>query len=154
MVIKVYHCYSFAYGRIEEKEIKFVDGPSLVDVVKSLQERSATLLEMAEGAAFYFIDPVVYDEKGKKKFLIAEQRELFKTILEILCRCEVFDKVQLELSFAEIMAEAELKFGKVAQPLRVALTGGVPSPGIYEVLQVLGKERSLQRIEQAIMTIA
>jgi len=51
------------------------------------------------------------------------------------------------------MAETELKFGKVAQPLRVALTGGVPSPGIYEVLQVLGKERSLQRIEQAIMAI-
>jgi len=138
---------------LEQKEIKFADGPNLVDVVKSLQERTATLLEMAEGATFYFVDPVEYEEKARKKFLIAEQAELFKTILEKLSRCDPFDKAQLELSFAEIMAETELKFGKVAQPLRVALTGGVPSPGIYEVLQVLGKERSLQRIEQAIMAI-
>ncbi len=138
---------------LEQKEINFADGPNLVEVVKSLQERSATLLEMAEGARFYFVDPVNYEEKAKKKFLVAEQAELFKTILEKLSGCDTFDKVQLELSFAEIMAETELKFGKVAQPLRVALTGGVPSPGIYEVLQVLGKERSLQRIEQAIMAI-
>ncbi|RLB70537.1 MAG: glutamate--tRNA ligase [Deltaproteobacteria bacterium] len=138
---------------LEQKKIEFEDGPNLVDVVKSLQERSATLLEMAEGATFYFVDPVEYEEKAKKKFLIAEQAELFKTILEKLSGCDTFVIAQLELTFAEIMAETELKFGKVAQPLRVALTGGVPSPGIYEVLQVLGKERSLQRIEQAIMAI-
>ena len=138
---------------LQQEEINFVAGPNLIDVVKSLQERSATLLEMAEGTRFYFVDSVNYEEKAKRKFLIAEQTELFKTILEKLSGCDTFDKVQLELSFAEIMAETELKFGKVAQPLRVALTGGVPSPGIYEVLQVLGKERSLQRIEQAIMAI-
>ncbi len=48
---------------------------------------------------------------------------------------------------------SELKFGKVAQPLRVALTGGTASPSIYEVLNVLGKERSLQRIRQALLLL-
>ena len=46
-----------------------------------------------------------------------------------------------------------LKFGKVAQPLRFALTGGAPSPGIYDVLQVLGREVSVKRIEQALKKI-
>ena len=138
---------------LQQKELEFSAGPKLIDVVESLQERSATLLEMAEGAAFYFVDPVVYEEKAKKKFLVSQQKHIFTIIFEKLSNCESFIKEELELLFAEVMQETELKFGKVAQPLRVALTGGVPSPGIYEVLLVLGKERSLRRIEQAIKAI-
>ena len=138
---------------LQQKELEFSAGPKLVDVVESLQERSATLLEMAEGAAFYFVDPVVYEEKAKKKFLVSQQKHIFAIILDKLSNCESFIKEELELLFAEVMQETGLKFGKIAQPLRVALTGGVPSPGIYEVLLVLGKERSMQRIEQAINAI-
>ncbi len=138
---------------LTQKGIVVENGPNLVAVVKSLQERSVTLIEMAAGAAFYFADPVVYDEKAKKKFLQPEQKGLFKIILEKMGSCDSFNEEQLEVIFKEIMEITELKFGKIAQPLRVALTGGVPSPGIYQVLQVLGKERSLQRIEQAVRAI-
>ncbi len=138
---------------LTQKGIVVENGPNLVAVVKSLQERSVTLIEMAAGAAFYFADPVVYDEKAKKKFLQPEQKDLFKIILEKIGSCDSFNEEQLEVIFKEIMQITELKFGKIAQPLRVALTGGVPSPGIYQVLQVLGKERSLQRIEQAVRAI-
>ncbi|MCD6581033.1 MAG: glutamate--tRNA ligase [Desulfuromusa sp.] len=134
---------------LEQKEIVIEGGPDLIAVVKSLQERSATLIEMAAGAAFYFVGQIEYDEKAKNKFLKPEQKELFSILLEKLGACTVFTEELLEPAFAEVMENAELKFGKVAQPLRVALTGGVPSPGIYEVLQVLGKKISLQRIEQA-----
>ena len=136
-----------------QKGIDVLNGPSLVAVVNSLQERSATLIEMADGAEFYFVNPVEYQEKAKLKFLKADQRDIFNTILEKLGDCEQFIEKQLEVSFAEIMTVTGLKFGKIAQPLRVALTGGVPSPGIYEVLQVLGKEVSLQRIEQALASL-
>lgn len=136
-----------------QKGIVVENGPNLVAVVKSLQERSVTLIEMAAGAAFYFGDQVVYDEKAKKKFLQPEQKELFNIILEKIGGCDPFNEEQLEVIFKEIMETTELKFGKIAQPLRVALTGGVPSPGIYQVLQVLGRERSLQRIEQAVRAI-
>ncbi|RLB72457.1 MAG: glutamate--tRNA ligase [Deltaproteobacteria bacterium] len=138
---------------LTQKGIVVENGPNLVAMVKSLQERSVTLIEMAAGAAFYFADPVVYDEKAKKKFLQPEQKDLFKIILEKIGSCDSFNEEQLEVIFKEIMQITELKFGKIAQPLRVALTGGVPSPGIYQVLQVLGKERSLQRIEQAVRAI-
>jgi len=136
-----------------QKGIDFDGGPDLLAVVKGLQERSATLVEMATGAEFYFVDRVNYDEKAKKKFLKREQRDLLTLLQEKLGVCASFTEEYLEAVFAEVMKTTELKFGKVAQPLRVALTGGAPSPGIYDVLQVLGKETSLKRIKQAIESL-
>ncbi|MDA3903615.1 MAG: glutamate--tRNA ligase [Desulfuromusa sp.] len=138
---------------LQQKGIVVENGPDLVAVVKSLQERSATMIEMANGAAFYFVDQVEYDEKAKNKFLQSEQKDMFEVILKKLGTCALFTEEQLESSFAEIMQVTELKFGKVAQPLRVALTGGTASPSIYDVLQVLGKKVSLKRIEQAIESL-
>ncbi len=74
-------------------------------------------------------------------------------MVSALERCPEFTEEQLEKTFAVIMETTELKFGKIAQPLRVALTGGTASPSIYVVLQVLGKERSLRRIRQALATL-
>ena len=139
---------------LEKKGISVENGPDLVAVVKSLQERSATLVKMADGAAFYFVDQVEYEKKAKTKFLKSEQKKLFGVLLEKLSECSVFTEDQLEQVFAEIMDMTELKFGKVAQPLRVALTGGTASPGIYDVLQVLGKDVSLKRIAQAMESMA
>lgn len=132
------------------KGVDPTSGPDLVAVVKSLQERASTLVEMAEGAAFYFIDQVVYDEKAQNKFLKEEQKPLFEALVAELENCSKFGEEQLEVAFAKIMENSGLKFGKVAQPLRVALTGGTASPSIYEVLQVLGKERSLNRIKRVL----
>ncbi len=133
-----------------EKGINIEGGPDLIEVVKGLQERSATLVEMATGAEFYFVDRISYDEKAKKKFLKREQKDLLILLQNKLGVCDSFTEEHLEAVFADIIETTELKFGKVAQPLRVALTGGAPSPGIYDVLRVLGKETSLKRIEQAI----
>lgn len=138
---------------LELKGIESEKGPDLVAVVKSLQERSSTLIEMANGAEFYFREPVVYDEKAQEKFLTADQHGLFKVLYDHLNVCVEFNEEALEKAFALIMEKTELKFGKIAQPLRVALTGGTASPSIYEVLQVLGKESSLKRIMQAMANL-
>jgi len=135
------------------KGISTEGGPDQVAVVISLQERAATLVEMADGAAFYFVDSVEYEEKARQKFLKAEQKPVFATILRELGQCEQFSEEQLEAAFAKIMEVTGLKFGKIAQPLRVALTGGTASPSIYDVLGVLGKERALKRIEQALAVL-
>ncbi len=139
---------------LQEKGIDVTTGPDLISVVKGLQERSATLLEMASGAEFYYAAQVSYDEKGAKKFLKTEQEGLFTLLLEKLGGCDDFTEKGLETIFAEVIEQTELKFGKVAQPLRFALTGGAPSPGIYDVLEVLGKDVALQRINQALAAIA
>ncbi len=134
---------------LEQKGIDVSKGPDLVAAVESLRERAATLVEMADGAAFYYAAEIVYDEKAQSKFLQAEQGPVFACLAEELEKCAAFTETTLEAAFAVIMERTGLKFGKIAQPLRVALTGGTASPSIYEVLQVLGKERSLRRIRQA-----
>ncbi|NOQ51848.1 MAG: glutamate--tRNA ligase [Desulfuromonadaceae bacterium] len=138
---------------LQQKSVDPEKGPDLIAVVKSLQERSTTMVEMAEGATFYFVDEVAYEEKAQAKFLKPEQKPLFEQLASELEKCPQFTEEQLEKTFAVIMETTELKFGKIAQPLRVALTGGTASPSIYVVLQVLGKERSLRRIRQALATL-
>lgn len=135
---------------LEKKGIDLSSGPDLAAVVKSLQERSATMVEMADGAEFYFCNDVEYDEKAKNKFLKADKAELFDLLTTELNNCSDFVEESLEKAFAVVMEKTELKFGKIAQPLRVALTGGTASPSIYEVLQVLGKESTLYRIRRAV----
>ncbi|PLX89277.1 MAG: glutamate--tRNA ligase [Desulfuromonas sp.] len=138
---------------LEAKGIVPSEGPDLVAVVESLRERASTLVEMADGAAFYFFDELAYDEKAHNKFLTEGHRALLSGICEQLRECSGFDEADLEAAFAKVMERFSLKFGKVAQPLRVALTGGTASPSIYDVLKVLGKERSLYRIERALTVL-
>lgn len=139
---------------LDAKNIDISSGPDLVEVVKSLLERANTLVEMADGAAFYYTDDLEFDEKTRSKFLTADKQEIFQSIVDNLTICQDFTEQGLEKTFALIMESTGLKFGKIAQPLRAALTGGSASPGIYEVLEVLGKERALYRIKRAMELLA
>lgn len=135
---------------LQAEGIRIADGPDLVAVVKSLQERASTLVDMAKGAVFYYQDEVVFDETAKTKFLSDDQDSLFKTLANGLDTVPEFNHDSLEQAFGKVMESTGLKFGKIAQPLRVALTGGTASPGIYEVMEVLGKERVLKRIRRVV----
>lgn len=134
-------------------EVSVDGGPDLVEVIKSLQERSATLVEMAAGAAFYYRDEVVFDEAAKTRFMTAEQLAMLVTVREVLAQQSDFDHDAIEQAFARVMEITGLKFGKIGQPLRVVLTGGTASPGIYDILQIIGRERAVKRLERAIALI-
>lgn len=134
-------------------EVSVVGGPDLVEVIKSLQERSATLVEMAAGAAFYYRDEVVFDDAAKTRFMTAEQLAMLVTVREVLAQQSDFDHDAIEQAFARVMEITGLKFGKIGQPLRVVLTGGTASPGIYDILQIIGRERAVKRLERAIALI-
>lgn len=134
-------------------EVSVDGGPDLVEVIKSLQERSATLVEMAAGAAFYYRDEVVFDEAAKTRFMTAEQLDMLVTVREVLAQQSDFDHDAIEQAFARVMEITGLKFGKIGQPLRVVLTGGTASPGIYDILQIIGRERAVKRLERAIALI-
>lgn len=128
-------------------------GPDLSAVIKGLQERSSTLVQMAEGAAFYYAEQPEFDEKTAAKFLLEENRALFSELKAALEACSCFDEAHLESALNAVIERLGLKFGKVAQPLRAALTGGAPSPGIYELLEVLGRERVIKRIDNALLQL-
>ncbi len=119
-------------------------------LIPPLRERSETLLDLVQGAVPYLSEPMTMDEEAAKKHLtlsIAQSLQAFADQVEAEAD---FSKETLEGILHGIIERQGLKMGKVAQPLRVALTGRTVSPGIYEVMALLGKERSLQRIRAGV----
>ncbi|MFH1017045.1 MAG: glutamate--tRNA ligase [Pseudomonadota bacterium] len=127
------------------------EGP--VKMVDLLRERSKTTLEMAELSRFYFHDDVKWDEKAKAKFLTPEIKTPLTRLKALLMMCEPFDEATLKPQFQNLLGEFGMKMGDLAQPLRVALVGGTVSPGIFDVLALLGKGRVLKRLDAAIGAI-
>lgn len=121
--------------------------------VSILKIRSKTLLEMAEGARFLFQREISYDKKGDDKFLKPNILGLFEELREKLQQTPAFNQADLEKALTELLEEKEIKLKKIAQPLRVALTGKTASPGIFEVMELLGREKVIERVEKAITHI-
>ncbi|MBC8287137.1 MAG: glutamate--tRNA ligase [Nitrospinae bacterium] len=122
----------------------------IAKVIPSLNQRAKTLVEMAEKSAFYFKKEVEFDEKAKAKFLTAEARPLLEKAIAGLSRLDDFSVEKIEVLFKQVVEEEGTKLGKLAQPVRVALTGTTVSPGIYDVILLLGKEETLNRLNQAL----
>jgi glutamyl-tRNA synthetase len=135
---------------LKEKGYPAEENDYLYGIIPTLGARSKTLIEMAEGAAFYYEDDIRFDEDAAKKFLKPNVLEPLTMLKEKLETLESFDQSAQEKVFTEVMDASGLKFGKIAQPLRVALTGKTVSPGIFEIIEVLGKERVLPRLEKAV----
>lgn len=129
-------------------------GPDLVDVVRAQQERAKTLVEMAEISAFIYKEFEEYDEKAAKKNLRPAAREPLEKALEALTGLEEWTPENLHNLVEEVSESMELKMGKVAQPLRVAVVGRAASPGIDDTLYLVGKDASLRRIERALEYIS
>jgi glutamyl-tRNA synthetase len=135
----------------QEKGYDAEEGDYLNGVIGTLHTRSKTLVEMADGAHFYYRDDVrPYDEKPAKKFLKPEMARVLSLLAEQQDALENLEEKTQERAFKKVMDETGLGFGKIAQPVRVALTGTGVSPGIFEVIAVLGKSRVLARLNLAI----
>jgi glutamyl-tRNA synthetase len=121
--------------------------------VATLKIRSKTLKEMAEAARFYFESEIRYEKKGDDKFLKPDVLQLLADLHGDLQKCTAFDQTGLEKAFKDILDRHQVKLKKIAQPLRMALTGKTASPGIFEVMEVLGKQEVLRRLEKAVRHI-
>ena len=119
-------------------------------VVPHLRERAKTLVEMAEWTMPYVTEPVAMDEAAAVKFLTPAVAPSLTKFADRLKAVTPFSKETIEPLVQAVLNEDHLKMGAFAQPLRVALTGKTFSPGIYEVMAILGKERTLHRIAQAL----
>lgn len=118
-------------------------------IVKELGQRAKTLLDIADSIGYFYADVIVFDEKAAAKFLTPETGEVLKDLSERLASGE-FTSDGLHAVFEKIMEERGIKMGAIAQPVRVALTGGTVSPGIFEVMEILGKEEVLKRLGRAV----
>ena len=125
--------------------------PKLGRLVDLLRERSRTLVEMADGARFLATDEIAYDEKAAAKHLRPEILPALEDLHSELAAQGEWSEPALEAAFERVRARhGDLPVGKLAQPVRIAITGRAASPGIFETLAVLGARRSVGRIAEAI----
>jgi len=125
----------------------------LARAADTLRERSKTLVEMADMGAFYFTDEISYDPKAAEKFLTPDVTAPFAALSERFGTLSPWEHGTIERAFTEVLEKLGLSLSKLAQPLRVALTGKTVSPGIFEVIEVVGKDRVIDRIGKAIAYI-
>ncbi len=133
--------------------VELVESSTAEKVVASLAPRSKTLVEMADQARFYYQDQVVYEADAARKFLTAESLPALKALTAKLEALEDYSEQALEETFKAVMAVTGLKLGKIAQPVRVALSGRAASPGIFEITAIIGKQKTLARLRRAIAHI-
>ena len=138
---------------LEKKNLKPRSTRWLVEVVKTVRERAKTLVEMADMAEFYFRDDFQADEKAEKKHLTPGIKESLEILTARLASTPEVDEKSLEEIFKEIVTQKNIKLGAIAQAVRVSLTGKSVSPGIYEVMKILGKEEVLKRLSRTIKKI-
>jgi glutamyl-tRNA synthetase len=130
------------------------DDTWLERAVATLRERAKTLDELAEFAVFYLKDDVEVDAKAAAKFLRPDIAEPFNALAADLRSLDGdFSEAAVQGVFERVLARFNLKLGQLAQPVRVAITGGTVSPGIYEVIAVLGKDRTVARLDAAVKRI-
>jgi glutamyl-tRNA synthetase len=135
---------------LQQRGIKAELNERLLKVVKSLQPRAKTLKEMAEMAAFYFRDDFPYDEKGSRKFLQPELSAFLTSLIEGLRGSNDFAEANLERFFRQLIEQQGLKLNQAAQGVRIALTGRTTSPGLFEVMEGIGREGVIKRLERAL----
>jgi len=129
-------------------------GPSLPAVVKTLQERSKTMLEMADGALFYYVRDLVFDEESLIKHVKPESSGYLHALVNALGAIAAFSHDSIEAAFKAVCTDLGIKMGQIGPVVRIALSGGTVSPSIYEVMEVLGREETCRRLERAIACFA
>jgi len=122
-------------------------------MIATLQERAKTLVELVDAAHYYLSDEIKLDEKAAKKFLSNDVAVPMRDLMQQLAALDDFTEPAIESAFENILRAHGLPMGKLAQPVRVALTGGTVSPGIHDVIAVLGKARTMRRLQTALELI-
>ena len=138
---------------LEREGIAIDREEKLIPVVKSLKGRAKTLKEMASMAAYFFNDKIEYDEKARERFLTPKTRDILEMFLNGFRALHTLDEASEKEIIEDIVRQTNKKVVDVIQPIRVALTGRTATPGIFEVIDILGRESVEKRIERAIHSI-
>jgi glutamyl-tRNA synthetase len=131
-------------------EVRAVSPDCLAKLVVLVKERAKTLVEMVEWVRPYFWEAVTFDEEAAKTLLTPAIAPVLGKLLVCFESFPVFSKQQWEEAFKQLVEAEGLKMGQLAQPVRVALTGRTASPGLFEVMEVLGRDRTLFRLRQGL----
>jgi glutamyl-tRNA synthetase len=132
---------AFGATAIENKSDRVLE--TIIDLVK---ERATFTHELIELAAYFFVDPTSYDQKALKKQWKENTPEIVAALTEIIKSQTDFSSANLELTIKNYISEQSLSFGAVMPPLRLALVGALSGPHVFDIMEVLGKDRCIERI--------
>ncbi|MGI9953361.1 glutamate--tRNA ligase [Moorellaceae bacterium AZ2] len=130
------------------------DYPYVRAVVEAVRDRVKTLAEVAEAASYFFASVSQYEEKGVRKFFAQPGViDLLQKAKERLQGLEPFTMETTEKAYRDLAAELNIPAGQLIHPTRLAVSGRTMGPGLFEILELLGKEKVIARLEQAISWI-
>jgi glutamyl-tRNA synthetase len=124
------------------------EDPVLRAALPLAKPRAQTLIELADAVSF-FLREVEFEEKASRKFLAPDNADCLSQLAELVGQVEPFERETLEQAVKTWLEQNELSMKEVAQPARVAMTGRTRSPGLFEVMEVLGKDRTVRRLRAA-----
>ena len=136
---------------IEKKLARKLNDDEFIRLVKSLQslkQRSNNLNDLATSALFYMTSQFYDLDEKAKKIVANPNKEILSLVVKTLEQIEIWKEENIEQNIRDMIENNNLKFGDVGQPLRVILTGTLKSPGIFEVINLLGKDLCLKRINR------
>ena len=137
-------------GLIKEANIDIYSGPNISDVLDYLKDRSKTLLEIIEGMKIFYDDFDSFDKDKANKFFSKESLILLSDLMSLLEGLEEWKKEKIYLCIEQICQKNSIGFGKIGQPFRLALTGHGNAGSIDSLAELIGKEKSLNRLGKAI----
>jgi len=137
-------------GLIKEANIDIYSGPNISDVLNYLKDRSKTLLEIIEGMKIFYDDFDSFDNDKANKFFSKESLSLLSELMSLLKGLEDWKKEKIHLCIEQICQKNSIGFGKIGQPFRLALTGHGNAGSIDSLAELIGKEKSLNRLVKAI----
>lgn len=133
--------------------IDFSQGPALAEIIPVLSERAKTLKELASQSRYFYQEFDSYDEKAVAKNFKAEAVAPLAKLLEKLTACDDWSVENIHDAMNQTAAELDIGMGKVGMPFRLAVTGSGQSPSMDITAKLVGKERTLARIQKAIAFI-
>ncbi|MBN2654231.1 MAG: glutamate--tRNA ligase [Nitrospirae bacterium] len=132
------------------KEGQDIDIKWLARAVATLQERAKTLIELATSLKYYISEDIEIDPKAAEKFLKPENLAYLKELKDMLPETENFNAAEIEKAFHAVSEKHSTKLGSIAQPARVAITGSTASPGMFELMEILGRQKVIKRFSKVL----
>lgn len=129
-----------------------VPDATLEKIIRLVKDRANFVTDFWELTSYFFETPTTYDEKGLKNWK-SETYEIINKVKEILATAEVFEAKTLENNVKTWAADNQIGIGKVMQPLRLSVVGAMKGPDLFDIIEIIGKEETILRINNALENI-
>ena len=140
--------------RLNQRGIGLSNGPQMSEVIEVVRQRAQTLEEMTDSVLYLYTEFDQYDSQSMDKHVNSATSGILSLVMTRLAALEDWNSTEISRTIQSFVTEQGIRFPEVAQPLRIAVSGSSATPSIDQTLWLVGKDRSLRRIEKAIRLFA